>query len=299
MSYTQEAEYVETSAPTSWRIADGKLVRGRQGQEETRRACLGYLRRVGIHYGQTNEGQDYGKLEAVIECSDGLQTVSTTLMSAQTGKPSLMSSISFAEGLLELAKDEYCQVEAIQGTQPNRYGKYNTYAKVCHIDPVSKRPKQTARAERVEGRPLEDYLDDLLEKIKAHPAYSERPQRAEQEDPYADDGPAEDSPFGADTGSHSKEAIAERAMNAYDVAAQKKGWPSLKEAPTEYLELVNKYSEKVRSQTKTKPYATLSAVDADWWKDLLDQLPKIDKVPKVLQPALDRRRNGGDTSIFD
>lgn len=300
MSHTQEYDHVETSQGSGWRIAGGKIVRGRQGEEEVRPAVLGYLRRIGTHYGQIDSGERYGKLEADIETSSGMERVGTSILSPRTGKPSLWSSITFAEALLELAKDEYCQIEAYLSSKPNTNGGYNTYVKGFHVDPKTRKPKQTARVERERDRSLEEYLDELLQRLESHPAFAARPgqgQADDQEDPYAEEL-EEKSPFGEDTGSHSKEAIAARAREAFDTAAQKKGWPSLKEAPTEYLELMNGFSEKVRSQTKTKPFAHLDHVDGEWWKELTDTLPTLTNVPKLLQPALDRRRQGGDASVF-
>lgn len=251
MASTPLPDRVDTGGQRGWRIAQGKILRGRRGEEEERPALLGYLRRIGVHFGTLDDGREYGKLEAELECNGGMETVSTNLVNAETGKPTLASSISFAEGLLWAAKDELIQVEAKESSKENRYGTRSTYARVTLIDPITLRAKPFAKSESPDWS--EDYLDDLIEQIKSHPAYAERPKR--------DGGPT-----------HRSELNKELAA---------KGWPNPDEAPDEWNKLL-------RAFMKDRPKVTITDLDDHEWGQVRQQIGAAKSCPKILEPALSK-----------
>src|SRR5579862_3377566 len=101
----------EVNAPkrTVWRIADGKIVTGRteDGALQEREKLVGLLRRLSIQDGHNKTtGAYFQVLEADIETSRGIERFhgSTTNLKGEI-KPSV-SVLTFAEGLLDLDKDE-------------------------------------------------------------------------------------------------------------------------------------------------------------------------------------------------
>ena len=180
MSNSNKASGLPDSVPTggarAWRPSDGKIVRGREGDMENRDAILGYLREIHVFYGDTPEGQGYGKLEAVLETNRGREVFGTNIMNASSGKPTLSSSVTFALGLLDCAKDELIQVSVRCGKEKNRFGTFSTYVNIHGLDPVTTAVRGRKGPERSPDAPqwTEDYLDELLPQIAGHPAYTER-----------------------------------------------------------------------------------------------------------------------------
>lgn len=178
-------ESVPVGGNRAWRPADGKIVRGRteDSSYEEREAILGYLREIHVFYGETPDGQDYGKLEALLHTRNGLEVFGTNILNPSNGKPTLSSSVTFALALLDCAKDELIQINANRGSKKNRYNTYSTYVNVTGIDPIT----FAARGRRGESgkgddRPewTSDYLDTLLGELKEHPAYAERQARTSE-----------------------------------------------------------------------------------------------------------------------
>lgn len=178
----QLPDSVPTGGNRSWRPAKGKIVRGREedGSLEERPALLGYLRRVTVHYDTLQDGSRYGKLECELETNTGPEVFGANVLNPTNGKPTLSSSVTLAQALLECAAGELVQVEVHQSTKPNRFGTLSTYVRVTGVDPATLRATaRKARREDGEQGPQwdGDYLDELLERLRSHPAYADRPAR--------------------------------------------------------------------------------------------------------------------------
>lgn len=255
---------VETGTKT-WRISDGSICTGREseGTLETREAIVGYLRRVGIHEGVTQTGDEYAKLEAEIETNEGMVSVSTPLKNATSGKPTYSSCISFAEGLIDCAKGELIQIKAGQSKQLNKYGKHSTYANVHHIvqQPSGKfTAQQTKKFPWVGDMPEygDELLNALIEQVKKHDAYADRPKRANAED---------------ETDS----------WDAFQSALENAGWPSVPEAKAEYL--------KIASKAGGETYAELADVPGSVWDGMAGVVMDGKPMPKALQAVADAKAN--------
>jgi hypothetical protein len=247
---TNLPDSVPTGGAKAWRIAQGKIIRGRTGEEEERGPILGHLIRIGTHYGTLEDGRAYARLECEVKTNRGVECVGTALQNPENGKPTLSSSISFAEGLLECAQGELIQIEAVQGQKTNRYGSRSTYARVSRIDPLTMRAKPR-KAERGDGRFDEEYLDELVELLKAHPAYAERPAR--------DAGPTHRSEL--------------------DRELKERGWPDTDLGAPEWLAAANQLGG---------PFASIDDVPDDVWGAARQTLAGKTEMPKFLQPAVER-----------
>jgi hypothetical protein len=254
---------IETSGGMSWRITDGKIQTGREsdGSLRSRDAVVGYLRRVGIHEGQTDAGDTYAKLEADIETNEGVVSVSTALRNATSGKPTYSSCISFADGLLDCAKDELIQIKAKQGTKPNKYGKLSTYANVWHVvqSPNGFSVRQTKKVEFTGDHPEygDELLDVLVALIKKHPAYAERPKRESE--------------------------MGSAPWDAFQSALEAAGWPALGDCKDGYLRLANKAGK--------TDHTDIGNVARSVWDALAKEvasgvkMPSYIKVSPVVPPA--------------
>lgn len=248
----------------SWRFAKGVISTGREedGTYETRPSILGYLRRVGIHEGETQDGTPYAKLEAVIETKEGNVSIGASLKGANNGgKPTYSSCISFAEGLLDCDKDEIIQIKAAPSKKPNKYGTHSTYANVYHV-------RNANSAERTKDYPYpsgtewgDPQLEILLEEIKQHPAYGERPKRDSQED----EAEAPATPF-----------------DNFCAALSTKGWPGFGIAEDEYLAIAGKVGKKT--------YKASGDVPDDVWAEMQKVVDSGKAMPPAIQKIADEQK---------
>lgn len=242
----------------SWRFAKGVICTGREidGTYETRPAIVGYLRRVGIHEGTTQDGAEYAKLEAVIETKDGEVSIGASLKGTSNGgKPTYSSCMSFAAGLLDCDKDEIIQIKAAESSKVNRYGSKSTYANIFHV-------KSAGHAERTKDYPypaelndnLDGKLDHLIEQIRQHPAYGDRPVRE----------------------THEEEEAGGLPSDTFSAALAKAGWPSLAKAEKEYLAIASKAA------------GTTFKAAADVPKETWDELAGVVASGKAMPPAVQK-----------
>jgi len=244
-----------------WRFSEGKLARGREqdGTLETREKIVGVLRRISVHSGVgKNDGVPYAQLEIDVETAkEGTIRVKAGLTDrAGDVKPSV-AAITFAEGLLDLAKDEPIMVCANRGTKPNKFGNYSTYANLYHVDPATKRPRETARRPRSD-EPMATKWERLEKELQTHPAYADRPKGS------SDDGP-------------------ETHFEALEDELRAKGWPTPTYAPNEWLNLLAAFFKHDR-RASIKQYAD------DQWQVLRQALEpkKPEQLPGLLKPAMER-----------
>jgi len=164
---------IHPDANRAWRVSQGKIQRGRQGEEETRDAVLGKLVRVGTHHGTLDDGREYARLECELHTNAGVECVGVSLRHPDNHRPTLSSCTSLAEGILEVELGDLVQVSALQGKRQNRFGSYSTYVRVTKIDPRTMRPVATNRRARP-NEYGEDYLNDLLAQLAKHSAWGPR-----------------------------------------------------------------------------------------------------------------------------
>lgn len=250
-------EVKTTSGLTNWRIADGKIVKGREADgtlEPAPYGVLGQLVRVGVHHGVLDDGRTYAKVECELKTADGVQSVGASLTSR-------MAAISLGEGLLAAKKGDLIKVEAHASAKLNRYNKKTTYASVYRINP------ETLATVKISEPVLPDYddLDEAIEAmermLKEHDAYGERPNRREEEERNANRSAFEQ--FKDDL----------KANNL---------WPDFDLARPGYLSLVEKLAG---SKVKDPADPALESC----WAQMRDQYAKSREkgtVPKALQAYL-------------
>lgn len=250
------ADDVRPSTPSAWRIASGHVCRGREidGTYETTPRLVGLLVRVGVHDGETADGETYQKVECDLQTRDGLVSVGCNT-SAKT------SSITFAGALVQCAKGDLICVEAASASKPNRYGSFSTYANLSRVNPttLAKTPIKVARDESVS---MDERLETLLDEIRAHPAFAPRPSLK------TDESPTE---------------LPER--EAFDAECKSRDWPDSWGAPDEHLALAN--------ASLGAKHRSLSDLTADDWTRHLAGLRKNVKpgaVPKLLVEAVQVHR---------
>lgn len=256
-------DIIETSAK-GWRISDGKIQTGREadGTLETREAVVGYLKRIGIHEGTLDDGSPYAKLEADFETKEGLVSVSTPLINATSGKPTYSSCISFADGLLDCAAGELIQLKVGQSAKPNRYGKHSTYANLFHVKQTDGGKWSATAVKKYPfiGEPPEygdAMLNALVDAIRLHPAYADRPKRATAEEEV-------------------------EAWDAFVEALESAGWPTMQEAKAEYLAIASKAGGTT--------YADWVDVPAKVWSDMADVVMSGKPMPKSIQAVADKKK---------
>jgi hypothetical protein len=250
-----------------WRIADGEIRTGREadGSLQVKEKIVGRLRRIGIFFGTSKDtGEEYGQLEADIETADGMTRVKCGITEKGTGKlqPSV-AALSFAEGLLDIAKDELFVVTANLASKPNRFGKFSTYANLYHLDGLTKRTKETARLPRSD-KSMDERWEDLATSLRDHPAFADRP--------------ASDSDDDAGN--------ATTHLSALCKECEAKGIPTPEQAPAEWLLLMQAFME------ESAPRATLGNWDDDTWGRVRQETQDLTDCPEILLPAKERLAKG-------
>lgn len=255
---------VSTSAPKAWRFADGKIVRGRKNEEEYLEAIVGVLKRVTIFYGELDTGAKYGKLEAELEGKDGPIVVGSSILSATNGRPTLSSSITFAQGLLLCGAGDAIQITCNAGKE-NKYGATPTYVNLSRLSqhPVTGEWRAISIRSNSDDPWSEDLLNDLLGKLKEHPAYADRPQRMSAEEE-------------ADNASGSAHYI-----KMASELARERGWVPPIADPEGWLSLL----KAVANQRKEPAPATLEGASDAIWGAMLTGLQNSPAKPKALKAA--------------
>lgn len=260
---SDDAVATPTGQREIWRIADGQLLTGseREGTLRSREKVTGLLRRIGIHFGTTKDtGESYGQLEADVETADGVVRVKTGITEKGTGalKPSV-AALTFAGGLLDMARDELIIVTANAGTKVNKFGKTSTYANLYHLDGATLRTREAARRPR-DPRPMDEQWEALAAELRTHPAYAERPARE------TDDEAGNPTTHLADL----CRTCAER------------GWPTPEQAPVEWLALA------ARAFKQAAPKAGLRDHDDHEWGRIHQAVLDLSALPAALAAAAAR-----------
>lgn len=257
-------DHVETSAGgTSWRLAGGRIVCGRQNAPEfwSDRNCMtGVFERVGIHDYTDDQDRPGRLLEVELLTKRGRQTVNVKLVNPRTGGPTIVSSINLAAGILAVAKGELIQIETKLGTAAEAGSTPPTYVNVTRLDPKTFAP--LGRAEIGEPKSAKPdrkaYLEELIEMVEEHPAFAARPS-----------GPSHQSELA--------KLLAER------------GWPNWDEAPQEWEALVRGW---------TTGDCGVHDLTDDQWGDLRQKFNGANQIPKLLQPALERAKANEEWDPF-
>jgi hypothetical protein len=179
-----DAVATPTSDRATYRFSGGKIVMGREedGTLSSLEKIVGRLRRLSIHSGTGKQtGIPYSQLEVDIETSRGMVRLKASLTDMKGNSAPSTSALSFAEGLLELGKDELFIATARSSTKKNRFQSYSTYANLFHFD--GKNSRATRRRPIDHAVTMDQQWARLEEELKTHPAYAERPKtESETED---------------------------------------------------------------------------------------------------------------------
>lgn len=245
-----------------WRIASGAICTGREedGTLRERDKVVGRLRRIGVHHGLTKDtSEPYGQLEADWETAEGMVRVKVGITEKGTGlvKPGV-SAITYATGLLELAKDELAILTANQSSKKNKFGKYSTYANLYHYNPVTKAQKETARRPRTEAT-MNEQWEQLEAELRLHPAFAERPASESDE----------------------SDGAANTHLSAFIQECAAKGWVTPEQNPAAWLKLMAKASV----PPLATPHQKLSDHSDDQWGELRQAMAGRTEIPKALAPA--------------
>ena len=205
------------SGSSAWRIAGGAICKGREieGTYESRKQVVGYLRRIGVHYGNYDDGTRYGKLEADFETSRGVVNVGVSITNDGNDTCSV-GAITYAEALCLCEGGELIAVTANEAAKPNKHGKFSTYSNLHKVTPVpgsdpAKFVTVQIRPERVDGEMLER-LRQCIAILSKKSCWGPRPAREDA------------TGAGADAG----------WFELVGVLA-KKGWPKLTDAESAYV----------------------------------------------------------------
>lgn len=279
MSYEESniPDSVETGGGAKgWRIADGHFCRGREEDNnlETQDKIFGRLKRVGIHEGELDDGRQYAKLEVDLETRNGIESIGATLLSATAGKPSYTQCFQLGGIVLASALNQLIQLETNQATQKNRFGKYQTFLNGYFVDAVTLKPTyiKLEKKELKSEVEMRAYLDSLIEEIKTHPAYAERPKR--QSDDEDDAAP---TPEPKKKGKKNKgDLIADLEVLVLD-----KGWPTIDQGREGYIAMAKALAEKQRMENG---FAALSDCPELILEQLIEGTTRATKLPKTLEP---------------
>lgn len=247
----------------AWRIASGKICRGKEGEDgyETRESIIGRLRRIGVHDGE-HEGKRKKYLECDIETDAGKIRLHANLLD-QAGKEKASGvAIAIAWGLKHIAKDTDLIITAFQGSKKNDYGSYPTFVNFYTLAPGATQGKPIPKREYDKGSNMDMDLAQLLSELTGHPAYALRPS-SEQVD---DDGNAK---------TH---------FAALCQECQAKGWPSPEQNATVWLSKL--------SEVLGRELASLSQVSDDEWGEIRQTFEPVAACPAWLAPAATQTKMG-------
>lgn len=267
------SEITRSEGSRSWRFANGKICRGREGDLETRPDLYGRLRRVGIHSGTVRDtGRPYMQIECDIEEEDGqLVHAHVGILDDDGNVRSSVAANGLAWGLLQFAPGELMMIEAeLSAPYTNPKGKttQSTYVNVLR---VTRGEDGKVRAVKVlppradKNGPRRTTLDrwnELEPQIRAHPAYAERPSR-EEDDLSADPEDVHLRELGQD--------------------CARLGWPSPQQAPGEWLAMLG-------AAFGEAPRPTLQSYDDAAWGMVRQMLAGQTEMPQGLVSAAERIR---------
>ena len=249
-----------TNSRSVWRVANGEICTGREedGTLKTREKIVGLLHRIGVHEGHSKQNGTYFKqLEADIETAEGVVRLKASVSDIGGAMKPGVAAITFAEGLLELAKDELFIARAAQGTKKNKYGNYTSYTNLFHYNHET---KQSAPAKRTGAfdatETMLDRWEALEAELKAHPAYADRPASERDEDGV----PA----------SHLSALVGE---------CQERGWPHPEQCPPQWLGMMAK-------AFKTEARGKLTDYSDDQWGAIRLKFKELTEMPGFLRSAL-------------
>ncbi len=253
-------EVKASSSRQSWRLANGKVCRGSEdsGSLETREKLTGKLRRIGIHdanYVRDGKDKRVYQIEADIETANGPERLKASLCNLKGEDQPSGVAIGLAWGLLQLAKDELMVVTATQGTKKNEFGSFPTFCNIFRLKPGSTTAVEVPRRARSE-EPMEDTLGKLLEELKTHPAYSDRPVSDSDDD----------------------EGGATTHLSALCKECTEKGWPSPEQAPAVWL-------AKLGALLGKPNLSSLAQVSDDTWGEIRQKFAAMTACPSWLAPA--------------
>ena len=245
----------------NWRPADGKLVRGSENdgtlQECPDKKVVGRLTRVGIHTDSDQKtGESWTKVECELETSTGKQGVGVKITSK-------LATCNLIAGLLAAAKGELIMIEAVPGTQKNRYGKFGTFLNIYKVHPVTLKSTRIQDKSITDIKDLEKRLAVAFEKIEEHPAYAARPKRQDS-DPW------------------------QALIDCIEGHGKDCAWPHPLDAMDAYCELCSAASEDVLKEAKV--YKQASEIDDAVLRALIDAInahpADEEQVPDILLEAV-------------
>lgn len=261
-----ESEVTASSGRQSWRIANGKICKGSEdeGTLVTREKIVGRLRRVGIHEGEfTRDGKTKRvyQVEADIETAHGMERLKASLCD-QKGKDAPSGvAVGLLWGLLQIGKDELMIVIASQGSKKNEFNSYPTFVNVFTLPAGAKQGVPIEKRKRIDGEDFADVQQGLIDQIRSHPAYAERPAHETDDE----------------------QGNATTHLSALCKECEAKGWPTPEQAPAEWLAMM-------AAAMGGNPKASIKEIPDDIWGEtrLKLQDKPANEPPKMLIPAIER-----------
>ena len=260
-----ESEVKASTGRASWRIANGKICKGseEEGTLDTREKIVGRLRRVGIHDGsftRDNKTKRVYQLEADIETAKGMERVKASLCNLKGEDAPSGVAVGLLWGLLQFAKDELLVITASQGTKKNEFGSYSTFVNMFRLPEGKTEGVAIDRRPRNEGENFADVQNDLLKKIKQHPAFADRPASDSDDD----------------------EGNATTHLSALGKECAERGWPTPDQKPGAWLKMMAGFFK------LPAPKAALSEHDDHEWGEIRLAMKDLEKCPNSLLEDADR-----------
>jgi hypothetical protein len=262
-SNVQKGEGIPT-----WRIANGKLMRGTEAKENIEEIdiVLGKLLRIGFQEGRSKDGEFYSHLEVDLETSGGIVRVKTNTSHAGEQKIGV-TAISFAKALVMVPANDLIQIEAKLGTKPNKYNKFSTYANLSHVyldDKKNWRTKWVERYELDKDLTLDQQWEILLSDLKRHPNWKVREMKRD-----------DDEAGGGNGGGEYLAPWDRAAYKAAEPALLQKGWP-------EFCHGTKDAWLKFASAAAKTAFTSVDDIPESFWTGLVAYLPQAKEVPDVL-----------------
>lgn len=159
--------------PQAWRIASGKLLRGREvdGNLVSLDSLAMRVRRVGVHegLGENNKPFQY------IECQGDTADMGSVIVHVDTR--SKVSSMGMARAMLDTHAGMDISFQPRQADRPTDYGNYVTYCNVSALSPTGGRGARLGDTYNPD-----DTIQGLIESLKKLPHYGERKKKDEDDD---------------------------------------------------------------------------------------------------------------------
>lgn len=253
----------------TWRIANGKLLRGSEAKENLEEVdkVVGKLLRIGFQEGKSKEGEYYSHLEADLQTKAGTVRVKVNTSYAGDFKVSV-TAISFAKALIMVPANDLIQVEAQLSSKPSKkWNKYSTYANVSHVYQDDKKNWHTKWVDKYEldkDLSMEEQWDILLSDLKTHPNWKVREMGKRDDDEGHSGGGNGDYLAPWD----------KPAYKAAEPALVRAGWPAFHHGTKDaWLAFVKRAAPGVN---------TVDDIPDAMWGELVAALPNLKAVPAVL-----------------